>query len=41
MNVMGKPMASSEKDAKDLMDTTGLDAVMVGDRIERKCKKFL
>ena len=41
MNVMGKPIASSEKDAKELMNTTGLDAVMVGNRIERKCKKFL
>lgn len=41
MNLMGKPMVSYRNDAIRLLDTTAIDAVVVGDSIERVCKKYL
>lgn len=41
MNLMGKPIVSYREDAYKLLDTTDIDAVIVGNGIERKCKRFL
>lgn len=41
MNLMGKPITSFKYDAMSLFNTTAIDAMIVGNDIERKCKKFL
>ena len=41
MNLMGKPITSFKWDAMSLFNRTAMDAIIVGNEIERKCKKFL